>query len=155
MAELVGFASAVAGLVTLAGQITSISYGYLSDVRDAKRTRSQYLTELSALTDALLHAENAAINAEQCGPLAPRPSSLSADVLDDCRNHLILLKDKLEAPTANSSRGLTRLKSSLTWPLEEQQMKKHIEMLHRFRSIFADYVSASTLWVPLGLISEL
>ncbi|KAJ7851754.1 ankyrin repeat-containing domain protein [Mycena leptocephala] len=155
MAELVGFASAIAGLVTLAGQITSISYGYLSDVRDAKHTRTQYLTELSALTDALLHAENAAVDAERLAPLAPRPASLSAEVLDDCRNQLTLLKHKLEGHAANSSRSLTRLKSSLTWPLEEQQMKKHIEMLHRFRSIFADYVLASTLTLSEASYSKL
>ncbi|KAJ7033224.1 ankyrin repeat-containing domain protein [Mycena alexandri] len=145
MAEVVGFASAIAGLVALAAQITSISYGYLSDVRDAKHTRSQYLAELSALTDALIHAETAAVDAEYLDPLAPRPASLSAEVLDGCRNHLSLLKSNLEGRAVNSSSSLTRLKSSLTWPLEEQQMKKHIEMLRRFRSIFADYVLASTL----------
>jgi multidrug resistance efflux pump len=123
-------------------------------VCDAKHTRTQYLTELSALTDALLHAENAAVDAERLSPLAPRPASLSAEVLDDCRNQLTLLKHKLEGHAANSSRSLSRLKSSLTWPLEEQQMKKHIKMLHRFRSIFADYVLASTLWVLLGFRLE-
>ncbi|KAJ7766224.1 ankyrin repeat-containing domain protein [Mycena metata] len=145
MAEVVGFASAIAGLVALAAQITSISYRYLSDVRDAKHTRSQYLAELSALTDTLLHAETAAVDAEHLDPSAPRPASLSAEVLEDCHNHLSSLKNNLEARAATSSGSLTRLKSSLTWPLEEQQMKKHIEMLHRFRSIFADYVSARTL----------
>ncbi|KAJ7766257.1 ankyrin repeat-containing domain protein [Mycena metata] len=145
MAEVVGFASAIAGLVALAAQITSISYGYLSDVRDAKHMRSQYLAELSALTDTLLHAETAAVDAEHLDPSAPRPASLSAEVLEDFHNHLSSLKNNLEARAATSSGSLTRLKSSLTWPLEEQQMKKHIEMLHRFRSIFADYVSARTL----------
>ncbi|KAJ6474851.1 ankyrin repeat-containing domain protein, partial [Mycena sanguinolenta] len=155
MAELLGLASAIAGLVALAGQITSISYSYLSDVRDAKHTRAQYLTELSALCDALLHAENAVVEAERLGSLSPRPASLSADVLDDCRNHLVLLKGKLQSHGTNNPRGLTRLKSALTWPLEEQQMKKHIEMLHRFRAIFADYVSASTLTLSKASYSKL
>ncbi|KAJ7111396.1 ankyrin repeat-containing domain protein [Mycena epipterygia] len=144
MAEVVGFVSSIAGLVALAGQITKISYGYLSDMRDAKRTRGQYLTELSAFTDALLHAEKAAVDAEKLGPLAPRPASLSAKLLDDCRDQLDLLRQNLKGPAADSS-GLARLKSTLVWPLEEKQTKKHIDMLHRFRGIFADYVSAITL----------
>ncbi|KAJ7111440.1 ankyrin repeat-containing domain protein [Mycena epipterygia] len=79
MAEVIGFVSSIAGLVALAGQITKISYGYLSDVRDAKRTCGQYLTELSAFTDALLHAENAAVDAERLCVVPPRPASLSTE----------------------------------------------------------------------------
>ncbi|KAJ7439205.1 ankyrin repeat-containing domain protein, partial [Mycena latifolia] len=146
MAEVVGFVSAVAGLVALAGQITKLSYGYLSDVRDAKRTRGQYLTELSAFTDALLHAEQATLDAERLGLLASRPSGLSTEVLEDCHHQLVLLRQNLEGSAANN-RGFGRLKAAILWPIEEPQMKKHIEMLHRFRSIFADYVSASTLAV--------
>jgi hypothetical protein len=37
MAEVVGFVSAIASLVALATHITKLSYGYVSDVRDAKR----------------------------------------------------------------------------------------------------------------------
>ncbi|KAJ7111386.1 ankyrin repeat-containing domain protein [Mycena epipterygia] len=154
MAEVVGFVSSIAGLVALAGQITKISYGYLSDVRDAKRTRGQYLTELSAFTDALLHAEKASIDAEKLGPLAPRPASLCTEVLDDCRDQLDLLRQNLKGPAADSS-SLARLKSALVWPLEEKQTKKHIEMLHRFRSIFADYVSAITLALTEASYSHL
>ncbi|KAJ6540513.1 ankyrin repeat-containing domain protein [Mycena capillaripes] len=143
MAELVGFVSAVAGLVTLAGQISKISYGYLSDVRDAQRMRGRYLTELSAFTDALKHAEKAAVDAEQLDAMVPRPAHLSAKVLDECHTHLLALHRSLETPKTGGS--LSRLKATAVWPLEEAQMKKHIEMLHRFRSIFSDYVSSSTL----------
>ncbi|KAJ6524309.1 ankyrin repeat-containing domain protein [Mycena capillaripes] len=139
MAEVVGFVSSIAGLVALASQITKISYGYLSDVRDAKRTRGQYLTELSAFTDALFHAEKAVVDAEKLGPLAPRPASLSTEVLNDCRDQLVLLRQNLQGSAADGS-SLTRLKLALVWPLEEKQTKKHIDMLHRFRGIFADYV---------------
>ncbi|KAJ7839850.1 hypothetical protein B0H14DRAFT_2512793, partial [Mycena olivaceomarginata] len=154
MAEVVGFVSSIAGLVALAGQITKISHGYLSDVRDAKRTRGQYLTELSAFIDALLHVQKAVIDAEKLGPLAPRPASLSTEVLDECRDQLDLLRRNLKGPAADAS-GLTRLKSALVWPLEEKQMKKHIDMLHRFRGIFADYVSAVTLILTEASYSHL
>ncbi|KAF8217396.1 ankyrin repeat-containing domain protein [Mycena galopus ATCC 62051] len=154
MAEVVGFVSSIAGLVALAGQITKISYGYLSDVRGAKRTRGQYLTELSAFTDALLHAQKAVVDAEKLGPLAPRPASLSTEVLDECRDQLDLLRQNLKGPADNGS-SLTRLKSALVWPLEEKQTKKHIDMLHRFRGIFADYVAAITLVLTEASYSHL
>jgi hypothetical protein len=143
MAEVVGFVSAVAGLVALATQITKISYGYLLDVRDAKRTRGRYLTELSAFTDALQRAERAAVDAEQLGLLGHRPPNLSVGILNDCQTQLMTLRQTLDGDTVDGR--LMRMKSALVWPLEEQQMKKQIEVLHRFRGIFADYVSASTL----------
>ncbi|KAJ6461143.1 hypothetical protein C8R47DRAFT_993693 [Mycena vitilis] len=142
MAEFIGFLSSVAGLVALASQITQISYGYVSDVRDARRARGQYFTELSAFTDVLLLAEKAAIDAESHHLLSPRPATLSIAVLEDCHNQLVSLHQELRG---DGRGGLNRLKSALVWPLEEKQLKKHVDMLHRFRSIFADYVAASTL----------
>ncbi|KAJ7860217.1 ankyrin repeat-containing domain protein [Mycena olivaceomarginata] len=153
MAEVVGFVSAVTGLVALATQITKISYGYLLDVRDAKRTRGRYLTELSAFTDALQRAERAAVDAEQLGLLAHRPPNLSVGILNDCQTQLMTLRQTLDGDTVDGR--LMRMKSALVWPLEEQQMKKQIEVLHRFRGIFADYVSASTLALSKASYSKL
>ncbi|KAJ7111448.1 ankyrin repeat-containing domain protein [Mycena epipterygia] len=139
MAESILFASSVTGLIALANQITTITYGYLCDVRDVRRRRGQYLTELSAFTDALLLAEEAVLGAESANMLSPRPTDLSADALGDCHNQLVLLRQDLEG----------------VWPLGEKQLKKHINMLHRFRGIFADYVSVSTLAVTEGSDSQL
>ncbi|KAJ7616947.1 ankyrin repeat-containing domain protein [Mycena polygramma] len=152
MAEFVGFLSSVAGLVALASQITQISYGYVSDVRDAKRARGQYFTELSAFTDVLLLAEKAAMDAESHRLLSPRPAALSIAVLEDCHNQLVSLRQELRG---DGRGGLNRLASALVWPLEEKQLKKHIDMLHRFRSIFADYVAASTLTLTAASYNQL
>jgi hypothetical protein len=142
MAGVVAIVSTIASLVTLASQITKLSYGYPSDVRDANQTCGQYLTELSAFTDVLLHAQQIASEAERL--CVSPPAALSTDVFNDCHKQLVLLRRNLETHAADS-RGLTPIKSTLLWPLEEQQMKKHIKLLHRFRSVLADYVSASTL----------
>ncbi|KAJ7701497.1 ankyrin repeat-containing domain protein [Mycena rosella] len=116
--QTVRLMSAFNSLITLASQITELSsYGYLSDAdpRDAKRTRSQdrtVLTELSGFNDMLLHAEQA----DRLGLLAP----VSTDVLDDCRDKLVLLYQDL----AVDVRGVARLKSAFVCPLETPQMKR-------------------------------
>jgi hypothetical protein len=136
MAEVAGFVSTIAGLITLAGQVTKLSYNYILALPGGV---------VCLYNEALLHAEKAAVDAERLGLLAPRPASLSADVLNDCHEELVLLRRNLEDRGADGRSTVTRIKATLIWPFEEQQMKKHIEMLHRFRSIFTDYVSASIL----------
>lgn len=142
MAEAVGFASAIAGLVALASQIAKISYGYISDVRDASRTRGQYILEIRAFNDVLLRSEQAAADVEKLGILAPRPTTLSTDVLVDCHEQLATLLRDLDRPRDGR---LKRLTSALIWPLDEPQLKKHIDTLRRFRCIFSDFVSATIL----------
>ncbi|KAJ7078564.1 ankyrin repeat-containing domain protein [Mycena belliarum] len=155
MAEMVEFMSGVAGLFTLADQVVKLSYNYLSDNRDAKRTRGRYLTELSALKDALDHAQEATLDAERLGVVSPRPALLSSEVLDNCHKHLQLLRKNLEGSGATEERGSARLKSALVWSFEEPQMKKEIETLHHFRNIFSEYVSASILAVSRASYEKL
>jgi hypothetical protein len=134
MAEAIGVAASLAGLVTLAVQITKLSYSYVSDVRNAPRTQKQYLQEVSAFTDVLLRAEQASQDAEDLGLVARRPASLSDSAISDCRKLLNSLQVELEKHSRR-----------IFWPLSEKEVRKNIDALQRFRSIFADFVSANVL----------
>lgn len=129
MAELIGLASAVAGLVTLIGQVSKLSYAFLSDIRGASKSQKLYLQEISALTEVLLRIEQA-LEVDDLGFV--RPSSISAEVFQDCQELLRSLKTSLEKATESSSR-IEKLKSSLKWPFNEKEVKKLVEMLHRHR----------------------
>jgi hypothetical protein len=52
MAEAIGLAASIAGLLTLVGQVTALSYA-LSDIRNASKSQKLYLQEISALTEVL------------------------------------------------------------------------------------------------------
>ena len=129
MAEVIGFASAVAGLVTLVGQVTKLSYIFLSDIRGASKSQKLYLQEISALTEVLLRIEQAHEIQELD---ASRTFSISTKALQDCHELLGSLKTSLEKATESSSR-FEKLKSSLKWPFEEKEVKRLVEMLHRYR----------------------
>lgn len=60
MADPFSIVSGVAGLLSLAMEITKLSYGFISDIRSAHATQKRYLREVSALTDVLLRSEEAA-----------------------------------------------------------------------------------------------
>jgi Fungal N-terminal domain of STAND proteins len=132
MAEAVGLASGIAQLVVIAVQITQLSYGYVSDVRNASRTQKTYLQEVSALTDVLFRLEEAIQESEAAGALDNRPQSLSHKALSECHQQLALQRSKLEKHIAR-----------LIWPFQDRELKKAIDDLHRFRSIFADYITAN------------
>lgn len=134
MAEVVGLAASIASLLQIAGQITQLSYSYVSDIKSAPKTQKQYLQEVSAFTDILFRAEQAIQDAEATGLLPSRPASLNDDVLKDCHKNLSALHLDLE-------KRLRRL----LWPFQEKELKKHIDILHRFRAIFADFLSTNIL----------
>ncbi|CAG7976735.1 unnamed protein product [Penicillium nalgiovense] len=136
MAEVVGLVASIAGLVQIAGQITKLSYSYVSDIKSAPKTQKLYLQEVSALTDVLFRVEKAIQEAESTGLKLPLcPSSLNEEALQECRRHLSVLHLDLD-------KRLRRL----VWPFQEKEIKKYIDLLHRYRSVFADFLSTNIMF---------
>jgi hypothetical protein len=128
MAEAIGLASAIAGLLTLIGQVTKLSYTFLSDIRSASKSQKLYLQEVSALTEVLLRIEQS-LEVQELDVVRP---SISTKALQDCQELLGSLKTSLEKVTESSSR-IEKLKSSVKWPFDENEVKKLVGMLHRYR----------------------
>ncbi|KAF0331782.1 hypothetical protein GQ607_000902 [Colletotrichum asianum] len=136
MAEVVGLVTGIASLVTMAMRITELSYGYIADIRSAHSTQKQYLREISALTEVLLRSEEASQNLEKENLGLSRPTDLFKSIVSECAQKLDRLCSELRTPSP-----------SIFWPIQEKGLKKHVEDLHRFRSIFADFLSAQSLAV--------
>ncbi|CAG9977300.1 unnamed protein product [Clonostachys byssicola] len=132
MAEVLGLASGIAGLLSLAIEVTKLSYRYIHDVRSAKSTQKQYLREIAALTEVLLRIEEAAQTIEAQG--TPATLLLTNDAIRGCESELQQLRAQLEKPLPG-----------LLWPFKDKAITSHIEELHRFRSIFSSSLSTQTL----------
>ncbi|GMG15260.1 unnamed protein product [Aspergillus oryzae] len=57
MAEIIGLVASIGSLVQIAGQITKLSYSYVSDIKSAPKTQKHYLQEVSALTEVIEQAD--------------------------------------------------------------------------------------------------
>ncbi|WQF76737.1 Putative NACHT nucleoside triphosphatase, P-loop containing nucleoside triphosphate hydrolase [Colletotrichum destructivum] len=136
MAEAVGLASGIAGLVTIAMQISKLSYDYMSTVKSAHETQKQYIREVTGLTDVLLRSEEAVQNIDEGNIGFSRPAGLSQRVMEDVAEELEKLCSQLRKPSP-----------SIFWPIKEKNLRKQIEDLHRFRSIFTDFLAAQNLVV--------
>ncbi|RDW56944.1 hypothetical protein BP5796_13011 [Coleophoma crateriformis] len=134
MAEILGIASGVAGLISLAMEITRLSYGYISDIRSAHSTQKEYLREMSALTEVLLRIEEAIEGLEDQAVAMTPSTNLSKGAIRDCTKELDSLRSELEKPSP-----------SIFWPLKELALKKTIQSLHQYRSIFSSFLAAQTL----------
>ena len=72
-----------------------------------------------------------------------RPPTLSATVISDCQTELEKLKSTLEKRA--SKEGLWVNLRILTWPFEEKETKRAMDMLHRFHGMFHSALSSDTL----------
>jgi hypothetical protein len=86
-----------------------------------------YLQEVTALTDVLLRIEEAVEESTAHSSLN-RWTAYTNEVNKGCQKHLGGLKARLEDHVD-----------------EGKELKQNIEMLHRFRGIFADAMTAETL----------
>jgi len=146
MAEAVGLAGSIAGLVQIAASIARLSYSYVLDVMNAPKTQKLYLQEVSAFVDVLLRTEQALLESETAGLVPSRPATLSEAVIKDCQQQLTALQLELEKRVRR-----------LLWPFQEKELRKHIDNLTRFRRMFADFVSANILYAhtPTRLLKNI
>jgi hypothetical protein len=143
MAEALGLAASIASLLQIAAQITQLSYSYISDVRNAPKAQKLYLQELSAFNEVLFRAEQAIQEAEVADLSLSRPEALSDDVLGSIHESLATLQIDLQKRVRR-----------LLWPFQEKELKKYIEYLHRFRGVFADFLTANIMLVFLEDFSK-
>lgn len=81
--------------------------------------------------DVLLRLEEAVQESAALGVLRTRPNSLSASTTSECIVVLTSQRSKLEKQVYR-----------LIWPFHDRDVRKAIDELHQFRSIFADYIIA-------------
>ncbi|KAG8525700.1 uncharacterized protein KY384_000460 [Bacidia gigantensis] len=146
MAEALAVSSAIASLVTIVGQVSKLSYGFLSDVRNASKSQKMFLREVSALTEVFLRMEGA-LDVEQLDLL--RPSSGLRTALEDCQGLLLSLRRSLEKATEAESR-VARFKSSVRWPFDEKEVKGTVERLRRYRDVMVASMATDTLTVSIA-----
>ena len=131
MAEVLALSSAIAGLLTLVGQVSKLSYDFLSDIRNASKSQKLFLQEVAALTQAFLQMEDAL---DLKPSVALRPSSQLKTTLEDSQDLLSDVKDSLVKATEGES-AFSKFKSSMRWPFNEKEVKSTVERLRRHRYI--------------------
>ncbi|CZR48106.1 uncharacterized protein FPRO_12716 [Fusarium proliferatum ET1] len=149
MAEALGIASGAAGLLSLAIEVTKLSYTYIASVRGSPKSLTSYIAELTTLTSVLLQLEDL-IQAKRFN--SQNIQALSK-ALHDCQREIEHLRAKLEKKL---SYGRIKAKvAALAWPLSESELLDKVNMLHRYNGIFSSALQADNLTVAIATNKEL
>ncbi|PYI00546.1 hypothetical protein BO78DRAFT_424389 [Aspergillus sclerotiicarbonarius CBS 121057] len=132
MADGINLAVNISGILQVVGNIAQLSYRHAGDDHRAPITHKRYWQEASSLMEVLLLVEQAIQDIEAAGILLPRPHCLNGDVMTEL--HLELQKRN----------------STLTWPFQEKEVSANIDMLQRYRSLFAGFLCSCMSWNNKG-----
>ncbi|KAM0338385.1 hypothetical protein ACHAPU_011340 [Fusarium lateritium] len=149
MAEALGIASGAAGLLSLAIEVTKLSYTYIASVRGAPKSLTSYIGELATLTSVLLQLDDLV----ESKSIISQNSQILNKALNDCKQEVEQLRTKLERKV--SCGGIKAKVAALAWPLSESELQDKVNMLHRYNGIFSSALHADTLTIAIATNKDL
>ena len=145
MAEILGAASAVAGLMSLSGTILSEGYSFLGSVRRAPKELRQLLSEISALDTVLGQLEGLTIDDgddDDSDEKASRPMQNPAltelnntGVLKDCHNSLQSVRKLVASCEQVKGQQIRSFGKTVIWPFKAKETKDSVARLSRLREL--------------------
>ena len=153
MAEVLGIASGVAGLMSLTIEVFQISYDYIDKVYNASNTIRLFLKELQDLKIVLIKVEQMTKSTDDPDIFGDDPSCLlSIGESNEYVDLLGTIRHKLEKRRADGS--FRQKLKSLTWPFSEDKTLGLIQALHRHLDIYQTALALDNLNVGKSTLSE-
>ena len=146
MAEVLGIASGIAGLISLTIEVFGISYEYVNGVRNAPSSTCRVLQELEDLQRVLRRVEQLGKDSDQAEVFGDEGSCLLS--VKTGNEYFVLIqkvRDKLKE-RQTSSLLRSRVKT-LTWPFSEKETLALTESLHRYLEIYNTALAVDSLYV--------
>lgn len=138
MAEAVGLAASIGGLVGIASQVCVLCFGYFSEVVSAQADIQQLVSEISSLA-TLLEPLSKPDQASKISQASDAGSILQ--LVQQCKEMLEKLQGELELqnrPNKQSDRIAQKFRmTSLKWPFKKEDTQKGIQQIERLKSTVA------------------
>jgi hypothetical protein len=144
MAEAIGIASGIAGLLSLTITVINISYQYISNAHGPSKSISACLQELAILKTQLIKLDEIAHSLDtvqifrECSP-----ALLSMASIDQCQIDLDQLHSKLQRQSMGNL--LSSCLNRVSWPFAEVETRRLIDTIRRHRSTFESVLSTNGL----------
>lgn len=140
MAEVLGIAASIIGVLQLTGALVSVGYEYISGVKAASKDLQDLVDELHSLGKVLIILQDYA-DKNLKSPVLQKLND-SDGPLQGCAKQLENLRLKLEAGRASGIKGKMR---GLVWPLKAAETAQHISRIERHKSLFTFALSADQM----------
>jgi ankyrin repeat domain-containing protein 50 len=138
MAEAVGAAASIAGLLSLTIQLIEISRRYISSCKSRSQTIEAIHRELEALKQVFTEVRRISNTPHY----QPYLSSLSVSKVDGCYYELERLHSRVRRQEQGS--GLSKKVNAFVWPFNETECRRLIKNLHSYQSSFHTAISADS-----------
>jgi len=144
MAEVIGVADSVKGLVTIADAVVRKGFKFIKDVKDAENSAEKLVEEVNNLS-GVLHSLNNVVERleEDGGNIDP---STQIHYIESCYKTLKKIQDHFDEamPATPMSRG-----DRLKWPLKKERTKELLLEIGRHKATMTLAMSARQWWVLL------
>lgn len=137
MADVLGIAASIAGLMTIADSIVRKAFKFIKDVKEAEKSAERLVEEVNNLS-GVLHSLNNVVERleEDGGSLDP---SAQIHCIESCYKTLKKIQDYLDEaiPRTPLSRG-----EKLKWPLKKARTKELLHEIERHKATMSLAMSA-------------
>ncbi|KAH9221985.1 hypothetical protein DL95DRAFT_326756, partial [Leptodontidium sp. 2 PMI_412] len=151
--EVLGVASSIAGLISLADVIAFKVSKYYNLVKGAQSEIRALLIEVQSLYGVLNSLKLLATCLEDGQPPLGPSNIPQLDHFQTCRQNLDYLKKSLSKLDLDSSTKLTVLKTKLLWPFKATETKELVERIARNKRDLADALTADGLTALVNALS--
>jgi ankyrin repeat domain-containing protein 50 len=153
MAEVLGLASGIAGLLSLTIEVYATTAKYIGAVKNASSTIQSILRELKSLKTVLTELDKLVEQADFQDVFRDRDSSfLSIEDSEEYKEILERIKAKLLKQASLS--GFSGKLKTLVWPFSEERTMRMVEILRRHVSIFGQALSIDTFFTTSEILKE-
>ena len=138
MAEAVGLAASIVGLVSFAGNVSRLC-GYYGEAKNAREDIKKLAAEISSLAELL---EQLSTTAEVRDASQTPGSDWMSQLVHEFREILQEIQSKLPSQISEQSGSRTRivvgsLKTSLIWPFKKEATQGQIQKIERMKTSIA------------------
>src|SRR5438034_3416701 len=125
--------TSVAGIASLAIQLTQVLHDYCSNVRSAFKDIENLAQEMEALGKVLKRLETFLDEEDMKGNRFDQSASVLASAIKTCGATLRDLEKSLKGP---AERSAGKFIERLMWPFRKEEVQKMVESLRRYNHIF-------------------
>ncbi len=146
----VSLASGIAGLITLALQVSSVIAEFSIAVKEGPKNIEELKQELLLLGEILGQLQDF-LRSEKLKGRSFDSNSVLQSAISSCKVRIERIGDKLKPP--DGGRG-ARLVARLKWPFESKEVEKMVANMRSYTQAFQFSLTIEGWWAPTSCIHE-
>ncbi|CAG8958257.1 hypothetical protein HYFRA_00000611 [Hymenoscyphus fraxineus] len=151
MAEVLGIAASVAGLLSLADIVVSRGYKFIKAVKDADTSVKTLVMEVNALSGVLHSLNNTAQLLDEDEESASFDPTTQVHYIEACCQTLLKIQENLLVAMPPSP---MKVRHKICWPLKQSQTEELLKEMERHKSTMSMAISATEMSAMIKILAR-